>query len=106
MVLAEIVESGLEPRGVELEPGSVLVTVYTNGNVCVDTVEIVDYMGMPYPQPVTICSANSVYDPVGSLYVDLSGEGRVGDSVIVGEIIAKERFAHDRLKQACHFMFD
>ncbi|MCG8649852.1 MAG: hypothetical protein MI861_08465, partial [Pirellulales bacterium] len=64
--------------------GPISATVYSDGsNVCVDYEEIVDYMGMPFPQPVTICSANSIWDPVGSLYVDLVGEGRVGDSVIM-----------------------
>ncbi len=64
--------------------GPVPATVYCDGsNVCVDTVQMVEYMGMEYPNPVTICSSSTIYDGAGSLYVDLSGEARVGDSVIV-----------------------
>jgi hypothetical protein len=55
-----------------------------DGHLCVDTVEFVDYMGELYPVPVTICSeGNFFYDPVGGVYVDVSGIAKIGDEVRV-----------------------
>ncbi len=65
--------------------GGVDATVYSTGStVCIDQMTTVwdPDMMIEMPSMVTICSSETFWDPIGGIYVDLNGEGQVGQTVL------------------------